>query len=170
MRIASPACQAWTQPQSRLCRRQLRRAAVGPADFGRSHDNRRPGGQRVSRPEVRRQPSVPVNHGSVSCPYSCSGREPHVLLWLDLCPKPAAPRSPMPQWRSVGFLPLTRALMRCKAARRVIPRETRNPPVRHPPLRCGPAGAASIASGLTIAIEAAMVAGSETSKTGDYHG
>jgi hypothetical protein len=73
----------------------------------------------------------------------------------------------MPQWRTGKFLPLTRAFGRCKAARRVIPRETTNPPVRHPPLRCGPSGAASIASGLSIANEAAMVAGSETRKTGD---
>src|SRR6202522_4359880 len=79
-------------------------------------------------------------------------------------PKRASPRSPMPQWRPGGFLPLTRAFLRCPAARRVIPRETTNPPVRHPPLRCGPLGAASIASGVTIAIEAAMVAGSETER------
>jgi uncharacterized protein (DUF736 family) len=70
----------------------------------------------------------------------------------------------MPQWRPGGFLPLTRPFVRCQAARRVIPRETTNPPVRHPPLRCGPAGAASIASGLSIAIEAAMVAGSQTER------
>jgi uncharacterized protein (DUF736 family) len=70
----------------------------------------------------------------------------------------------MPQSRPGGFLPLTRLFVRCQAARRVIPRETTNPPVRHPPLRCGPLGAASIASGLTIAIEAAMVAGSETER------
>jgi uncharacterized protein (DUF736 family) len=69
----------------------------------------------------------------------------------------------MPQWRPGGFLPLTRFLCAAKQ-RRVIPRETTNPPVRHPPLRCGPLGAASIASGVTIAIEAAMVAGSETER------
>ncbi len=37
-----------------------------------------------------------------------------------------------------------------------IPREARKPPGHHPPLRCGPAAASSIASGLLIAIEAAM--------------
>ena len=43
-----------------------------------------------------------------------------------------------------------------------IPREARKSRRRHPPLRSGPrAGAASIASGLQIAIEAAMVAGSK---------
>ena len=43
-----------------------------------------------------------------------------------------------------------------------IPREARKSHLRHPPLRFGPrAGAASIASGLSIAIEAAMVAGSK---------
>jgi hypothetical protein len=41
-----------------------------------------------------------------------------------------------------------------------IPREPRKSHRRHPPLRFGPrAGASSIASGLQIAIEAAMVAG-----------
>src|SRR5262249_30356426 len=44
-----------------------------------------------------------------------------------------------------------------------IPREARKSPPRHPPLRSGPrAGASSIASGLQIAIEAAMVAGSNS--------
>jgi hypothetical protein len=43
-----------------------------------------------------------------------------------------------------------------------IPREARKSHRRHPPLRSGPrAGASSIASGLQIAIEAAMVAGSK---------
>ena len=42
-----------------------------------------------------------------------------------------------------------------------IPREARKSQRRHPPLCSGPrAGASSIASGLQIAIEAAMVAGS----------
>ena len=46
-----------------------------------------------------------------------------------------------------------------------IPREARKSPRRHPPLCSGPqAGAASIASGLQIAIEAAMVAGLETAR------
>jgi hypothetical protein len=44
-----------------------------------------------------------------------------------------------------------------------IPREARKSHRRHPPLRSGPrAGASSIASGLQIAIEAAMVAGSNS--------
>jgi len=44
-----------------------------------------------------------------------------------------------------------------------IPRETRKSHRRHPPLRYGPkTGASSIAFGLQIAIEAAMVAGSST--------
>jgi uncharacterized protein (DUF736 family) len=43
-----------------------------------------------------------------------------------------------------------------------IPREARKSHRRHPPLRSGPrAGAASIASGFPIAIEAAVVAGSK---------
>jgi hypothetical protein len=37
----------------------------------------------------------------------------------------------------------------------VIPRETRKPPVRRPPLRFGSSSASSIAPGLLIAIEAA---------------
>ena len=42
-----------------------------------------------------------------------------------------------------------------------IPREARKSHRRHPPLRFGPKmGASSIAFGLQIAIEAAMVAGS----------
>ncbi len=46
-----------------------------------------------------------------------------------------------------------------------IPREARKPHPRHPPLRCGPqAGASPIAFGLQIAIEAAVVAGSNTAR------
>jgi uncharacterized protein (DUF736 family) len=49
-----------------------------------------------------------------------------------------------------------------------IPREPRKSHRRHPPLRSGPsAGASSIASGLQIAIEAAMVAGSKTARRSD---
>jgi uncharacterized protein (DUF736 family) len=49
-----------------------------------------------------------------------------------------------------------------------IPREARNSPRRHPPLRSGPqAGASSIASGLQIAIEAAVVAGSKQPRRSD---
>jgi len=52
-----------------------------------------------------------------------------------------------------------------------IPRETRNSPGWHPSLRYGlHAGAAPIASGLLIAIEAAMVAGSKTANKENYHG
>jgi uncharacterized protein (DUF736 family) len=62
------------------------------------------------------------------------------------------PRSPEPQRRRFDFLPLGFAhSSRGKKVAR-----------RHPPLCSGPqAGAASIASGLQIAIEAAMVAGSK---------
>ena len=45
-----------------------------------------------------------------------------------------------------------------------IPRETRKSPQSHPPLRFGPTGAASIAFGFQIAIEAAVVAELENSK------
>jgi hypothetical protein len=45
-----------------------------------------------------------------------------------------------------------------------IPREARKSRRRHPPLRCGPSGAASIAFGFQIAIEAAVVAELENSK------
>ena len=45
-----------------------------------------------------------------------------------------------------------------------IPREARKSLRRHPPLRCGPTGAASIAFGFQIAIEAAVVAELENSK------
>jgi hypothetical protein len=38
-----------------------------------------------------------------------------------------------------------------------IPREARKSRRRHPPLRAGPTGASSIAWGLSIAIETAMV-------------
>jgi uncharacterized protein (DUF736 family) len=54
----------------------------------------------------------------------------------------------VPQWRRSTFFPWAAP----------IPRETRKSPGRHPPLRCGlQADAASIACGLPIAIEAAMV-------------
>ena len=87
-------------------------------------------------------------------------RASHTSSWLDLCPKPASPRSAYAAMAAGRVSSPDAAFRRCKAARRVIPRETTNPPVRHPPLRCGPAGAAPIASGMSIAIEAAMVAGS----------
>ena len=45
-----------------------------------------------------------------------------------------------------------------------IPREARKSHRRHPPLRFGPMGAASIAFGFQIAIEAAVVAELENSK------
>src|SRR5579862_3923426 len=49
-----------------------------------------------------------------------------------------------------------------------IPRETRKSHRRHPPLRSGPrAGASSIVLGLSIAIEAAVVAGSKTARRSD---
>src|SRR5262249_12897644 len=49
-----------------------------------------------------------------------------------------------------------------------IPRETRKSRRRHPPLRSGPqAGASSIACGLTIAIETAMVVGSKQPRRDD---
>src|SRR6266700_7111059 len=48
-----------------------------------------------------------------------------------------------------------------------IPREARKSHRRHPPLRCGPRGAASIAFGFQIAIEAAVVAGSKTARRSD---
>ena len=49
-----------------------------------------------------------------------------------------------------------------------IPRESRKSHRRHPPLRSGPrAGASSIASGLPIAIEAAVVAGSKQPRRSD---
>src|SRR6266700_874870 len=49
-----------------------------------------------------------------------------------------------------------------------IPRAPRKSHRRHPPLRSGPrAGASSIASGLQIAIEAAMVAGAKTARRSD---
>jgi uncharacterized protein (DUF736 family) len=49
-----------------------------------------------------------------------------------------------------------------------IPREARKSPQRRPPLRSGPrAGASSIVPGLSIAIEAAVVAGSKTARRSD---
>jgi uncharacterized protein (DUF736 family) len=48
-----------------------------------------------------------------------------------------------------------------------IPREARKSLRRHPPLRSGPEGASSIVPGLPIAIEAAVVAGSETARRSD---
>ena len=49
-----------------------------------------------------------------------------------------------------------------------IPREARKSHRRHPPLRSGPrAGASSIVLGLSIAIEAAVVAGSKTARRSD---
>src|SRR5579871_3455255 len=49
-----------------------------------------------------------------------------------------------------------------------IPREARKSSRRHPPLRSGPrAGASSIVLGLSIAIEAAVVAGSKTARRSD---
>jgi uncharacterized protein (DUF736 family) len=48
-----------------------------------------------------------------------------------------------------------------------IPREARESPRRHPPLRFGLRGAASIAFGFQIAIEAVVVAGSKTARRSD---
>jgi uncharacterized protein (DUF736 family) len=48
-----------------------------------------------------------------------------------------------------------------------IPREARKSLHRHPPLRSGPAGASSIACGLSITIETAMVAGSRQQRRND---
>jgi hypothetical protein len=60
----------------------------------------------------------------------------------------------LPQRRRFDFLPLGFAHSS---------RKTRKSHRRHPPLRYGPkTGASSIAFGLQIAIEAAMVAGSNT--------
>jgi uncharacterized protein (DUF736 family) len=50
---------------------------------------------------------------------------------------------------------------------RPFPREPRKSRRRHPPLCSGPTGAASIACGLSIAIEAAMVAGSNSQGEND---
>jgi hypothetical protein len=74
------------------------------------------------------------------------------LQWLDL----AAGRLCLDRLRRNGvgstFFPWPAA----------IPREARKSHRHHPPLRSGPEpGASSIASGLTIAIEAAVVAGSK---------
>ena len=61
-----------------------------------------------------------------------------------------APRSPEPQWRRNDFLPL--GFAHSSRGKKVYH--------HHPLLRSGPlAGASSIASGLPIAIEAAVVAG-----------
>src|ERR1700722_16530194 len=48
-----------------------------------------------------------------------------------------------------------------------IPREARKSHRGRPPLRCGPAGAAALAFGFQIAVEAAVVAGSETARRSD---
>jgi hypothetical protein len=82
-------------------------------------------------------------------------REPHGLSWLDLAE--GRLRLDRLSRNGVGstFFPWAAP----------IPREARKSHRRHPPLRSGPrAGASSIASGLQIAIEAAVVAGSKNSK------
>jgi hypothetical protein len=67
----------------------------------------------------------------------------------------------MPQCRLTTFFPWAAP----------IPRGPRNSPGWHPSLCCGlRAGAASIAFGLSIAIEAAMGAGSKTAIKENYHG
>src|SRR5882724_4920155 len=86
----------------------------------------------------------------------CSGRASHTAsLWLDL----AEGRLRLDRLGRNGagstFFPWAKP----------IPREATKSHRRHPPLRSGPpAGAASIASGFAIAIEAAVVAGSRQPK------
>ncbi len=55
------------------------RASTRRSVSGFRAGNRRPEGPRVFRREIRCRPSVPIIH-RVSCPCSCSEREPHVLL------------------------------------------------------------------------------------------
>jgi len=81
-------------------------------------------------------------------------REPHGLSWLDLAKDRLRLDRLCRNGAGETFFPWAAP----------IPREARKFPRRHPPLRFGPqADASSIAFGLEIAIEAAVVAGS-TSK------
>jgi uncharacterized protein (DUF736 family) len=100
-----------------------------------------------------------TNAGHVFSRASCSARGHTASQWLDLAEGRLAPRSPEPQRRRRNFLPLASGHSSRK------PRKSRR---RHPPLRSGQqAGASSIASGLQIAIEAAVVAGSKQPRRSD---
>jgi hypothetical protein len=98
-------------------------------------------------------PASCAGHRYPPSPQCCRAREPRGLSWLDL---------------AKGRLRLDRLCRNgCGSTffpwASPIPRETRKSHRRHPPLRFGPkTGASSIAFGLQIAIEAAMVAGSNT--------
>jgi hypothetical protein len=84
-----------------------------------------------------------------------SAREHLASHWARSGRRPAAPRSPEPQWRRRDFLPL--GFAHSSRGKKVSP-----PPI----LRCAAAraGAASIAFGFQIAIEAAVAAELENSK------
>jgi hypothetical protein len=100
-----------------------------------------------------------TNAGHVFSCASCSARGHTASQWLDL----AEGRLRLDRLSRNGggatFFPWPSAIPRGK------PRKSRR---RHPPLRSGQqAGASSIASGLQIAIEAAVVAGSKQPRRSD---
>jgi hypothetical protein len=97
---------------------------------------------------------------SLKLPCSIA-RYPYGLFYGLIWPKGGCASIVWPQRRRTTFFPWAAP----------IPRETRNSPGWRPPLRYGlHADAAPIASGLLIAIEAAMVAGSRTANKENTHG
>jgi len=98
-----------------------------------------------------------------------SARDPCGLSWRDLAEGRLRLDRLSRNGGRIDFLPLGLP-PRATAARgpgSPIPREPRKSHRRRPPLRSGPAGASSIAFGLTIAIEAVVVAGSQTARRSD---
>jgi hypothetical protein len=98
-------------------------------------------------------------------PKAVGTRPTRSLRWRDLATGRLAPRSPCRNGGGATFFPWART----PAQERVrgghwLAHSSRGKKVscRHPPLRSGPAGASSIAHGLSIAIETAMVAGSDS--------
>jgi uncharacterized protein (DUF736 family) len=94
-------------------------------------------------------------------------REHLASLWLDL----AEGRLRLDRLDRNGcgetFFPWAATPRKVAGAGAPIPREARKSPRRHPSLRYGPTGAASIAFGFQIAIEAAVLAGSKTARRSD---
>ena len=95
-----------------------------------------------------------------------SGRERLASPWLDLAEDRL--RLDRLSRNDVGSTFFPWAFGPFLARQESTPREGGGSLRRRPPLRCGPqAGASSIVFGLTIAIEAAAVAGSETARRSD---
>jgi|APCry1669193181_1035450.scaffolds.fasta_scaffold01314_11 uncharacterized protein (DUF736 family) len=95
-----------------------------------------------------------------------SAREHLASPWLDLAEERLRLDRLSRNDGRFDFLPL--GFAHSSRGKKACPREGRGSHRRRPPLRCGPqAGASSIAFGLQIAIEAAVVAGSKNIRRSD---